>query len=59
MGFGGHRVDFEVIWGAFWRHFGDFFRVRWIFENVRFTIVKHYFFRFGRVLDRDFFVLWF
>ena len=57
--FGGHRVDFEVIWGAFWGHFGDFFRVRWIFENVCFTIVKPYFLRSGRVLDRVFFVLCF
>ena len=52
-------VDLEAIWGAFWGHFGDFFRIRGIFKNISFTEVKRYFLRFGRVLDRDFFVLCF
>ena len=52
-------LDLGPIFGAFGGHFGDFFRMRWIFENVCFTIVKLYFLRFGRVLDRDFFVLCF
>ena len=56
---GGRWVDFGAIWGAFWGHFGHFFRVRWIFENNGFTIVKQYFLRSGRVLDRDFFLLCF
>ena len=57
--FGGHWVDFGGIWGAFWDRFGDFFRAGWVFENVCFIIVKPYFLRFGRILDRDFFVLCF
>ena len=57
--FGGNWVDFGVIWEAFWGHFGDFFRVRWIFENVCFTKVKPYFLRSGMVLVRYFFVLCF
>ena len=44
---------------AFGSHLGDFFRVRWIFENVCFTKVKPYFLRSGRVLDRLFFILCF
>ena len=55
--FGGHWVDLGAIWEAFRCHFGDFFRLRCIFENVRFTIVKPYFLRSGRVLDHDFFML--
>ena len=47
------------IWGPFGSDFGDFLRMRWIFENVCFTIVKPYFLRSGKVLDRDFFVLCF
>ena len=57
--FGGHWVDLGAIWGAFWCNFRDFFRIRWIFKNVCFIIVKPYFLRSGRVLDRDFFVLCF
>ena len=49
-------VDLGAIWAAFWGHFGDFFRIRGIFKNISFTKVKRYFLRFGRVLDRDFFV---
>ena len=56
---GGPWVDFGAIGGAFGGHFGAFLGVRWIFENVCFTIVKPYFLRSGRVLDRDFFVLCF
>ena len=52
-------VDLGAILGAFWDHFGDFFRIRGIFKNISFTQVKRYFLRFGRVLDRDFFVLCF
>ena len=52
-------VDLGAIWGAFWGHFGDFFRIRGIFKNISFTEVKRYFLRFGRVLDRDFFMLCF
>ena len=52
-------VDLGAIWAAFWGHFGDFFRLRGIFKKVCFTYVKRYFLRFGRVLDRDFFVLCF
>ena len=52
-------VDFGGIWGVFGSHFAAFLGVRWIFENVCFSIVKPYFLRFGRVLDRDFFVLCF
>ena len=52
-------VDLGAIFGAFWAHFGDFFRIRGIFKNISFTGVKRYFSRFGRVLDRDFFVLCF
>ena len=52
-------VDLGAIWAAFWGHFGDFFRLRGIFENVCFTNVKPCFLRFGRVPDRDFFVLFF
>ena len=54
---GGSGVDFGAIWGAFGDHFCHFFGVRGIFENVCFSIVKLYFLRFGRVLDRVFFVL--
>ena len=57
--FGGHWVHFGVIWVALWGHFSGFFRVRWIFENICFTIIKQYFLRSGRVLDRDCFVLCF
>ena len=57
--FGAIGVDLGAIWGAFWGHFGDFFRIRGIFKNISFTEVKRYFLRFGRVLDRDFFVLCF
>ena len=59
MVFGGPGIAFEAIWGAFGNHFGDFFGVKVIFESVCFTIVKPYFLRYGRVLDRDFFVLCF
>ena len=52
-------VDLGAIWVAFWGHFGDFFRIRGIFKNISFTKVKRYFLRFGRVPDRDFFVLCF
>jgi len=52
-------IDLGAIWGAFWGHFGDFFRIRGIFKNIGFTNVKRYFLRFGKVLDRDFFVLCF
>ena len=46
---GAHRVDLGATWGAFGGHFDNFWVVRWIFENVCFTIVKQYFLRFGRV----------
>ena len=57
--FVGHWIDFAGIWGAFESHFGDFFRIRFIIENVCFSLVKLHFLRFGRVLDRVFFVLCF
>ena len=57
--FGGSGVDLGAIWRAFGGHFCDFFRVRWIFEHNGFTIVKQYFLRSGRVLDRGFSVLCF
>ena len=50
---GGHWVDFGAIRGAFWCHIDDFFRIRWIFKNVCFTIVKQYLLRSGRVLVGD------
>ena len=43
--------DLGSIRGAFWGHFGDFFRIRGIFKNISFTEVNRYFLRFGRVLD--------
>ena len=55
----GSGVDFAAIWGAFGGHFGHFFGVGGIFENVCFSTVKQYFLRFGRVLNRVFFVLCF
>ena len=57
--FGARRVLFGSILETFGCHFGDFWEVRWMFENVRFTVVKHYFRRFGRVLIHNFFVLFF
>ena len=53
---GGHGVDFGAIWGAVGIHFGDFFKIRWIFKNVCLTTLKQYYLRSGRALDRDFFV---
>ena len=52
-------VDLGAIWGTFYGHFGDLFRISGIFKNMCFTMVNPYFLRFGRVLDRDFFVLCF
>ena len=49
-------VDFGANLEAFGGHFGYFLGLSGVFENVCFTIVKQYFLRFGRVLDRDFFV---
>ena len=57
--FGARMAQFGSILKSFGSNFCDFGGIRWISENVCFTIVKHYFFRFGRVLDRDFFVLGF
>ena len=57
--FGARRVLFGSILETFGCHFGDFWEVRWMFENVCFTKVKHYFWRFGRVLIHDFFMLFF
>ena len=57
--FGARRVHFGAIWGSFGSHFGDFLRIRWISENVCFTLIKHQFWRFGRVLIPDFFLLFF
>ena len=57
--FGADGVDFGAIRGAFWNHFGDFFRLRGIFKNACFTVVKRCFLRFRRVLDHDLFVLCF
>ena len=57
--FGGHWVRFGAIWVAFRGHFSGFFSVRWIFETMCFSIVKHYFLRSGRVLAGDFFLLCF
>ena len=34
-------VHFGSILRSFGSHFGDFLRIRWISENVCFTIVKH------------------
>ena len=59
---GAFGVDLGRIWEAFANfgcHFGDFSRIRFIFENVCFIIVKAYFLRSGRVLDHDSFVLCF
>ena len=55
--FGCPWVDLGAIRGAFLCHFGFFFRIGWIFENMCFITVKQYFFRSGRVQIRDFFVL--
>ena len=38
--FGARRARFRSILEIFWCHFGDFLGVRWISENVCFTIVK-------------------
>ena len=38
--FGRHVCHLGAIWGAFWGHSGDFFRISWIFKKVCFTIVK-------------------
>ena len=45
-------VDLEGIW----THFGDFFRLRGIFKNICFTIVKLYFLRIGGFQVGDFFL---
>ena len=54
--FGGHWVVLGGHLGSFGSHFGDFLEVSGISKNVCFTIVKPYFLRSGRVLDRVFFV---
>ena len=51
---GAHMVPWEVIWWSFGGHFGDFFRIRVILENVCFTFVKLCFLKFGRFFIRDF-----
>ena len=56
---GVHWVDLGAIWGSFLCDFCDFFGIRWIFENVRFNVVKQYFLRSGGALGCDFFVLCF
>ena len=56
---GGHWVALGAIWGSFGSHFGDFSEVSGISKNVCSIKVKLYFFRLGRVLVRDFFVLCF
>ena len=38
--FGARRVLFGSILETFECHFGDFWEVRWMFENVRFTMVN-------------------
>ena len=39
--FGVHRVHLGAILVSFGIHFGDFLGIRWIFETVGFTKVKH------------------
>ena len=57
--FGAIGVDLVAIWGAFWYHFGDFLGSGGSLKNICFIKIRRYFLRFGKVLDRDFFVLCF
>ena len=45
--FGARMAHFGSILRSFGSHFGDFLRIRWIFKNVGFTIVKHQFLKIG------------
>ena len=57
--FGARMTRFGSILKSFRSHFCELLGIRWISESVRFTIVKHKFFRFGRVLIPDFFRVFF